>query len=388
MQMRCGKALALWRAARLNGCMIVRCAYLLLPLLLLAACTKPLQQANAVYQQPAGIEERHFAPGDAQMLVGLRQWLPSDAPEKVILALHGFNDYSRAFQGFGEAMAAEGIAVVAIDQRGFGQSSQRGIWAGAENLKQDAARLLQAAQARWPQAEIYLLGESMGAAVAATAVADGIVPADQLAGLILVAPAVWGGDTFNPLYRAPLWLLAHFSPDTAQTGKGLRILPSDNFPMLIALSKDPGMVRQSRADAVLGLVQLMDAGQEAGKRLPPPLPTMILYGAHDQIVPQVPVARMAQNCIARLKDRCRARLYPDGFHMLLRDLKADAPMQDIAAWVKNPTSALPGGLDWQPDKGENTNSAPALPGIGTNAPLNGENPAPAAAPALPAVPSL
>jgi acylglycerol lipase len=363
--------------------MTLRSAYLLLPLLLLAACAKPVRQAEAVYQQPAGIDERHFAPGDAEIQVGLRQWLPEDEPEKVILALHGFNDHSRAFQGLGEAMAAEGIAVVAIDQRGFGMSAQRGIWASAANLKRDAAQLVQAAKTRWPDADIYLLGESMGAAVAATAVADGIVPADQLKGLILVAPAVWGGDTFNPLYRAPLWLLAHFSPDTALTGKGLRILPSDNFPMLIALSKDPGMVRQSRADAVLGLVQLMDAGQEAGKRLPEKLPTLILYGANDQIVPQLPVARMAQNCIARLKDHCRARLYPDGFHMLLRDLNANTPMQDIAAWVKSPTAALPAGLDWQPDKGDDNRSAPALPGIGTNGSSGNGNGSGAALPVEP-----
>jgi alpha-beta hydrolase superfamily lysophospholipase len=77
----------------------------------------------------------------------LRSWLPETEPKAVLLALHGFNDYSRAFEAPGKWWAARGIATYAYDQRGFGDTPQRGLWAGAGALAGDlkiAARLLSA----------------------------------------------------------------------------------------------------------------------------------------------------------------------------------------------------------------------------------------------------
>ena len=44
-----------------------------------------------------------FVAADGQVLP-LRKWLPKGAVKAVILALHGFNDYSNAFEGPGEAV--------------------------------------------------------------------------------------------------------------------------------------------------------------------------------------------------------------------------------------------------------------------------------------------
>src|SRR5690348_9841856 len=55
----------------------------------------------------------------------LRVWLPSGPVKAVVLALHGFNDYSNAFATPGEALAWRGIATYAYDQRGFGKAPLR-----------------------------------------------------------------------------------------------------------------------------------------------------------------------------------------------------------------------------------------------------------------------
>src|SRR6185312_7174511 len=56
----------------------------------------------------------------------LRFWLPEDKPRAVILALHGFNDYSEAFALPAAQWAKDGIATYAYDQRGFGAAPERG----------------------------------------------------------------------------------------------------------------------------------------------------------------------------------------------------------------------------------------------------------------------
>ena len=71
-------------------------------------------------------------------MLPLRKWLPDGAVKAVILALHGFNDYSDAFEGPGEVWANRGIATYAFDQRGFGAAPGHGLWAGAEQLAGDA----------------------------------------------------------------------------------------------------------------------------------------------------------------------------------------------------------------------------------------------------------
>src|SRR5216683_1843458 len=58
----------------------------------------------------------------------LRRWLPEGRPRAVVLALHGFNDYSNAFAGAGAGWAKNGIATYAYDQRGFGAAPGRGRW--------------------------------------------------------------------------------------------------------------------------------------------------------------------------------------------------------------------------------------------------------------------
>ena len=50
-----------------------------------------------------------------------------DDPRAVILAVHGFNDYSHAFADFGAYAASQGIAVHAYDQSGFGANPSRAL---------------------------------------------------------------------------------------------------------------------------------------------------------------------------------------------------------------------------------------------------------------------
>ena len=136
----------------------------------------------------------------------------------MILALHGFNDYSNSFEGPGEAWAKQGIAIYAYDQRGFGRSDNPGVWAGAEAMRADLNDAVAAARARYPGVPVFVLGESMGGAVMLTALASAAAPragasnasADapilNVDGVILAAPAVWSRGDMPLTYRAALFL--------------------------------------------------------------------------------------------------------------------------------------------------------------------------------------
>jgi acylglycerol lipase len=265
-----------------------------------------------------------------------RAWLPAGEPRAVVLAVHGFNDYSNAFAEFGVFARNRGVAVYAYDQPGFGANPDAGRWPGTAaitgTLRAEAARLA----ARHPDRPLFLLGESMGAAVVMATVAEGPLPGVQ--GVILSAPAVWGGDQLNLFYRAVLWLTSNLVPGLEVTGDGLDVMASDNIEVLRALAADPLFIKATRIDALAGLVALMDAAVADVGGVDGPL--LVLMGAKDEVVPPEAQEAIVEQLAAR---PCLAVTYPDGYHMLLRDLQRRVVSDDILAWIEG--QSLPSGLE-------------------------------------------
>ena len=265
--------------------------------LILAACAPRLQTPGPGPVIPYFDGDRMvMADGDRRPF---RQWSPAGdgRPRAVVIALHGFGDHGQAFETVGAALAA-------------------------------ITRLV---AARYPGRPIFVLGESMGGAVAMVARAEGL----PVAGVILVAPAVWGRASMPRWQVGALDFFMRLAPwlplDPSATGKRA----SDNLAMLRALGRAPLFIRHPRLDTVWGLVNLMDAAAAAADGLDPPL--LLLLGARDEIVPRPPICEMLVD-LPRRPGIVR-RLYPDGHHMLLRDLAGARVIADIAAWIGG--AALP-----------------------------------------------
>ncbi|MBO6783100.1 MAG: lysophospholipase [Alphaproteobacteria bacterium] len=315
-----------------------------LPILLavlLAACAPRIQAPgpNAENPMPPKLTEEHYVTRDGTRLP-LRLWSPDTTPRAVVLALHGFNDYSEAFATFGPWMADNGVAVVAYDQRGFGQAPQTGMWPGHDILADDARGAVAAIAEAYPGLPRFALGESMGGAVLMSAWDVGPLDVD---GLVLVAPAVWGRETMPGYQTASLWLFAHTMPWLALSPKGIKRHPSDNIEMLRALNRDPLVIKNTRIDAMWGIVNLMDDALATSTRFD--APALMLFGANDDIVPPE-AARRTIDALPETDDpRHRVAVYEDGYHMLLRDLQGETVWQDILAWMRSPDAPLPSGAD-------------------------------------------
>lgn len=312
-------------------------------LLTLAACAPTLQPMGPRQAAPA-ITDTAFATADGLSLP-LRRWLPDGRPRAVILALHGFNDYSNAFDAAGRWWAARGVATYAYDQRGFGAAGVRGIWPGTDTLAADLLDAAAAVKARHPDTPVFLLGESMGGAVVLTALAGRDLP-PGVAGAILSAPAVWSRDTM-PFYQR--WALAAAGWTVPwmelKPPRNLNIRPSDNNEMLRALGRDPLVIKATRVDAVRGLTDLMDAAMRDSARFT--VPSLVLYGANEQVIPPLPREKAMRRFPLAPSPGTgpRLALYPNGWHMLLRDLQAETVWRDVLAWIGDRAAPLPSGAD-------------------------------------------
>ena len=283
---------------------------------------------------PRFVDAGHWISSDGYLL-GQSEWLV-DNPKTVIVALHGMNDYGRFIEDAAKFWQAQGIATYAFDQRGFGRTEGNGRWPGHEVMASDARLFINLVRARHNQAKIFLLGESMGGAVAMLAAAES--PTQGADGLILVSPALWGWSNLDVVKRTALWAMMQIAPGSRLTGRGLNIKPSDNEKMLIALGQDPYVIKATRIDATYGLVDLMEAAWQAKDKVSPP--TLVLYATGDEVVPSEPIEEAARAMPGTKRIVC----YGDGFHMLLRDLKAERTWTEISSFTQNPQKCEGGCL--------------------------------------------
>lgn len=308
-------------------------------LLLLSGCmpnTHPLTSNNTV----AMLYDHHFITEDGTSLP-LRHWLPSRAPQAVLIALHGFNDYSQFFEQPGHYFSSHGIASFAYDQRGFGRAPKRGLWAGGTTYTKDLQTLIQLLKQRYPGCPLYVLGESMGGAIAITTMKQANTP--DIAGVILVAPALWARSTMPWYQTSLLWTLAHTVPWMTLTGRNVKVTPSDNIEMLRALGRDPLVIKKTRVESIYGLANLMDEAFESAPVLKGK--TLLLYGEKDEIIPKEPTYAFLQHFLAKETNDKTVGFYQQGYHMLLRDLQAATPWQDIVTWISTKSKNLPSGAD-------------------------------------------
>ncbi|MGK7863753.1 lysophospholipase [Falsiroseomonas sp. E2-1-a4] len=316
-----------------------------LALLLGAGCTPVVMPMGPAIAPPALAPDAVVAADGARL--PMRAYPPEGPPRAVLLALHGFNDHSGNFLADSiAALNAGGLLVYAYDQRGFGRSPNRGYWPGEATLARDAATAARLLRARHPGLPLFLMGESMGGAVAVVAGTSAAPP--PVDGYVLLAPALWGRASMNAVMRGGLWVAARTMPVLGFQGGVGGIVASDNPAALRRLGRDPLVLRSTRVDAAVGLVDLMDAAtsalptccRDATQR---PVPVLVLYGGKDSVIP----ARPVRAALRRLPPDSPVRIgiHEEGFHLLLTDSNRAAVVEDILSFTANPSAPLPSGAD-------------------------------------------
>lgn len=277
--------------------------------------------------------------------LGLTVWNAEgvSAPAHAIVGVHGMNNYAGEFRLAAPEWAAQGRAVYAYDQRGFGRSVGRGHWADEELMREDLRTAVALVKARHPGAVVSVVGISMGAAVALTAFASDRPPeADRL---ILSGPGLRGWGALGPAYAGALKLMTALGP-------GLIVSPpafvkpkmSDNAAFIRLQDADPLHARINRVDQIYGAVTVMEHAHEAASQLPAGLPVLAAYGAHDRVVPPAGLRRT----LKLFPPSVRTVYYPDGYHVLLSDNQRDKVIADYAAFMDDPSAPLPSGCGGWP----------------------------------------
>ena len=309
--------------------------------LLLVGCSAPTPASNppitADKITPAQVRPatplRFDLPGGHSLAA--RVWSTPE-PRHIVLGVHGFNDYSKAFEPLAQHLADElGATVYAYDQRGFGSNPQPGIWPGSDALLADLRHIAKQLHTRHPGLPLTVVGESMGGALVwvAAAQAPGLV-ADQL---VLKAPAVWGAQSMPWYQRLSLQVMNAVAPDMTFTGRGVQSLgisPTNDPGVSRALSRDPLFIKATRVSSLAGVTELMGRAQNLSTL--PPQRTLVLYGLRDRIIPPPPVCDWLThlNHAAPHGATLDLVVYHEGWHLLTLQLHTREVLQDLNPWLR------------------------------------------------------
>jgi alpha-beta hydrolase superfamily lysophospholipase len=301
--------------------------------------------------------------GDAAMLqtpdgyrLHFRRWLPDGEIRATVHIVHGASEHSGRYGRVGEALAARGYAVYAMDLRGHGRTAEStGIGRfgglGVDTILDDVRALHLLIADRHPGVPRILLGHSMGSIIAlASAERDG----DELAGLVLSGPvgvAPHLADTVTALEEA----VAAGAGENA-----LDALGAFNEPFEPArtrydwLSRDPAEVDAYIADPLSGDDMPLTAAYAAGvfglavsaatpdalARLRDGLPVLLLSGQLDPVGGGNAVQVSALAGLLRGRGLpVEQRVYPDARHEVFNETNRDEVVEDLLGWLDQRLSA-------------------------------------------------
>jgi alpha-beta hydrolase superfamily lysophospholipase len=262
--------------------------------------------------------------GKGGLKIAYRTWLPASAPKAVVVIVPGFNSHSAYYQWTAEKLAADGLAVYAVDLRGRGVSDGERFYVDdIEDYAGDVDGVVQIAKAANPGKKIFLLGHSAGGV---TSVIYTLGHQRELAGLICESFA----------YKTP-------APDFALAAlKGLSHLAPHAHVVALAnkdFTRDSTAVDAMNADALIAHetqpTKTMAALARADERLTKEfgkitLPVFILHGTADKATK--PAGSQIFYDQAGSADKT-LKFYDGHYHDMLNDIGKEQVLADIQAWI-------------------------------------------------------
>jgi alpha-beta hydrolase superfamily lysophospholipase len=247
------------------------------------------------------------------------------APQRgVVLIVHGLGEHALRYQHVAQQLTGWGFDVRSYDHHGHGNSKgERGTLTQDDKLLLDLAEMLQELKRLWPQVPRFLLGHSMGGAVAADHVARH--GAGELQGLVLSSPALDAG--LNLFQKFLLAVLPRFAPDVV-VSNGLNVQYLARDPAVVRAYQDDPLVHSKVSPRLARYITL--AGHRALAAAPHwPLPTLLMYAGEDRLVSPKGSQDFAKQAPSIVQSKLFSRMY----HEIFNDTDKERVFECLREWL-------------------------------------------------------
>lgn len=258
-------------------------------------------------------------------------WIEPESPIKaVILCVHGLGLHNGTYEAFGKEMKDRGFAVYAIDVRGFGSWMEA---RGREKVDftsclEDVRSTLKVIHRAHPEKPVFILGESMGGAIALRATA--LYP-DLVDGLISSVPA---GDRFNQK-KTSLKVALHLINDPDKpfnVGEGVVKQATQKEELREAWLNDPLARLNLSARELLQFDRFMKGNKKSASKIRSK-PVLIVQGCKDKLVKPEGTVELFNKLAT--SDR-KIVLIPGAEHLIFEEAQfSDRDIDTVSAWLND-----------------------------------------------------
>ncbi|WP_420879353.1 lysophospholipase [Rhodococcus sp. (in: high G+C Gram-positive bacteria)] len=254
-------------------------------------------------------------------------WRPDGPPTGILLLAHGLGEHARRYDHVIERLVGLGLVVYAPDHRGHGRSGGKRIelrdWS---EFIDDLHQLSAVATAENPGLDRFLLGHSMGGAIALSYALD---HQDELSGLILSAPAVDVVGGKPKIVVEVGKLLGRFAPGVPVETLDAKAVSRD--PAVVAAYESDPLVHHGKVKAGIARGMII-AAESFPARLPSlTLPVLLLHGTEDHLA-DISGSRMIA-AHAGSKD-LTLKTYDGLFHEVFNEPEQDKVLDDLVDWLR------------------------------------------------------
>ena len=286
--------------------------------------------------------------------IALAYWPAPADTRAVIQILHGLAEHAGRYARFAQACNARGYAVIAHDHRGHGEAhapERLGHFAdsgGWTKVVDDAHAVQRACRQMFPDTPLVLFGHSMGSYIAQSFVMKEPDAVDALA----LSGSTWPRKLDVRVARWLARIAARLRGPRAGGGFFDR-MSFGQFNKRFApnrtefdwLSRDDTEVDKYVADPLCGAPSgsrlwfdlfggLLEISRKTAlRRVPAPLPILIIGGERDPVGGATALTRLAAEYETTGHEHVTLTLYADGRHEMLNETNRDEVTADILAWI-------------------------------------------------------
>lgn len=287
--------------------------------------------------------------------VFVRRWAPSGRkPKASVIIAHGAAEHGQRYERVAKALTARAYIVYAPDHRGHGKTAEvlgnagRAGLDGVNGMIRDLQQLTQVALSETARAPVFLLGHSMGAALAQRFIelhgtllrgvvlsgSPGLQPDSERVATITAAAAKGSdADQLSTLFQQSF---AAFNQGFEPAQTGFEWLSRDPLEVL-KYRDDPwcGFPLSNRLMAELATLSVEMSRRENLALIPKALPILLFAGRDDPVGGKGEyVEKLALACRdAGIRD-VTLTLYPAGRHEMFNETNRHQVQADLIAWLE------------------------------------------------------
>ncbi|XP_048212311.1 monoglyceride lipase [Perognathus longimembris pacificus] len=280
----------------------------------------------------------HLVNADGQYLF-CRYWKPSGTPKALVFVSHGAGEHCGRYDDLAQMLLRLDLLVFAHDHVGHGQSEgERMVVSDFQVFVRDVLQHVDLVQKDHPRLPVFLLGHSMGGAIAILTAAE---RPRHFSGMVLISPLVVASPESATTFKILAARVLNLVMPNMSLGPIDSSVISRNKAEVELYNSDP-LICRAGLKVCFG-IQLLNAVSRVERALPRlTVPFLLLQGSADRLCDSRGAYQLMGS--ARSPDKT-LKIYEGAYHVLHKELPevTDSVFQEINAWVSQRMAAAGAG---------------------------------------------